>query len=196
MEVGWKTRTHSETSRDSSPKCAFPFSIIFQSYRHPSCGQAAHRKRCTEWFPETNIVTQKYILDHPGVPWGRSLTSICTHFSLRRGSSVINAIFAAIRWRSEKPCSDGPTMSNATPKWDDNHDHPMTCFHSFFHSFLHIFCPQGPHYVAYRCRTCDFDLCPRCYRQRLSPQRLEARDSWMVLVKWDIEEKKWLLLIY
>lgn len=60
------------------------------------------------------------ILDHPGVPWGRSLTSICTHFSLRRGSSVINAIYAAIRWRSEKPCSDGPTMSNATPKWDYN----------------------------------------------------------------------------
>lgn len=25
---------------------------------------------------------------------------------------------------------------------------------------------KGPHYVAYRCRTCDFDLCPRCYRQK------------------------------
>ena len=25
---------------------------------------------------------------------------------------------------------------------------------------------QGPHYIAYRCRTCDFDLCPRCYKQK------------------------------
>lgn len=25
---------------------------------------------------------------------------------------------------------------------------------------------KGPHYVAYRCRTCDFDLCPRCYKQK------------------------------
>jgi ABC-type multidrug transport system fused ATPase/permease subunit len=25
---------------------------------------------------------------------------------------------------------------------------------------------KKPHYVAYRCRTCDFDLCPRCYRQK------------------------------
>ena len=29
---------------------------------------------------------------------------------------------------------------------------------------------QGPHYVAYRCRTCDFDLCPRCYKQKLGQQ--------------------------
>lgn len=28
---------------------------------------------------------------------------------------------------------------------------------------------KGPHYVAYRCRTCDFDLCPRCYRQKDKP---------------------------
>mmetsp|Transcript_79006 Transcript_79006/g.144034 ORF Transcript_79006/g.144034 Transcript_79006/m.144034 type:complete len:947 (-) Transcript_79006:66-2906(-) len=25
---------------------------------------------------------------------------------------------------------------------------------------------KGPNYVAYRCRTCDFDLCPRCYKQK------------------------------
>eukprot|EP00928_Gymnodinium_smaydae_P006818 TRINITY_DN12428_c0_g1_i2.p1 TRINITY_DN12428_c0_g1~~TRINITY_DN12428_c0_g1_i2.p1 ORF type:complete len:921 (-),score=210.57 TRINITY_DN12428_c0_g1_i2:310-3072(-) len=25
---------------------------------------------------------------------------------------------------------------------------------------------KGPHYIAYRCRTCDFDLCPRCYKQK------------------------------
>ncbi|CAE7267844.1 ABCB25 [Symbiodinium sp. CCMP2592] len=25
---------------------------------------------------------------------------------------------------------------------------------------------KGPHYVAYRCRTCDFNLCPRCYKQK------------------------------
>jgi ABC-type multidrug transport system fused ATPase/permease subunit len=25
---------------------------------------------------------------------------------------------------------------------------------------------KAPHYSAYRCRTCDFDLCPRCYRQK------------------------------
>lgn len=25
---------------------------------------------------------------------------------------------------------------------------------------------KGPHYVAYRCRTCDFDLCPRCYKNK------------------------------
>eukprot|EP00929_Paragymnodinium_shiwhaense_P119728 TRINITY_DN91629_c0_g1_i1.p1 TRINITY_DN91629_c0_g1~~TRINITY_DN91629_c0_g1_i1.p1 ORF type:complete len:938 (+),score=269.63 TRINITY_DN91629_c0_g1_i1:148-2961(+) len=25
---------------------------------------------------------------------------------------------------------------------------------------------KGPHYIAYRCRTCDFDLCPRCYRKK------------------------------
>jgi len=28
---------------------------------------------------------------------------------------------------------------------------------------------KPPHYVAYRCRTCDFDLCPRCYRQKDKP---------------------------
>jgi len=25
---------------------------------------------------------------------------------------------------------------------------------------------KGPHYIAYRCRTCDFDLCPRCYKNK------------------------------
>lgn len=28
---------------------------------------------------------------------------------------------------------------------------------------------KGPHYIAYRCRTCDFDLCPRCYKQKDKP---------------------------
>lgn len=28
---------------------------------------------------------------------------------------------------------------------------------------------KGPHYIAYRCRTCDFDLCPRCYAQKDRP---------------------------
>mmetsp|Transcript_34234 Transcript_34234/g.72928 ORF Transcript_34234/g.72928 Transcript_34234/m.72928 type:complete len:934 (+) Transcript_34234:121-2922(+) len=28
---------------------------------------------------------------------------------------------------------------------------------------------KGPHYIAYRCRTCDFDLCPRCHRKRNDP---------------------------
>mmetsp|Transcript_43264 Transcript_43264/g.78747 ORF Transcript_43264/g.78747 Transcript_43264/m.78747 type:complete len:946 (+) Transcript_43264:67-2904(+) len=28
---------------------------------------------------------------------------------------------------------------------------------------------KAPHYVAYRCRTCDFDLCPRCYRLKDKP---------------------------
>lgn len=25
---------------------------------------------------------------------------------------------------------------------------------------------KGPHYIAYRCRTCDFDLCPRCHKKK------------------------------
>lgn len=28
---------------------------------------------------------------------------------------------------------------------------------------------KTPHYIAYRCRTCDFDLCPRCYKQKDKP---------------------------
>jgi len=28
---------------------------------------------------------------------------------------------------------------------------------------------KGPHWDAYRCRTCDFDLCPRCYRRKDKP---------------------------
>mmetsp|Transcript_61440 Transcript_61440/g.170354 ORF Transcript_61440/g.170354 Transcript_61440/m.170354 type:complete len:934 (-) Transcript_61440:103-2904(-) len=28
---------------------------------------------------------------------------------------------------------------------------------------------KGPHYIAYRCRTCDFDLCPRCHRKKNDP---------------------------
>eukprot|EP00421_Protoceratium_reticulatum_P027484 CAMPEP_0168477224 /NCGR_PEP_ID=MMETSP0228-20121227/62297_1 /TAXON_ID=133427 /ORGANISM="Protoceratium reticulatum, Strain CCCM 535 (=CCMP 1889)" /LENGTH=923 /DNA_ID=CAMNT_0008493377 /DNA_START=1 /DNA_END=2772 /DNA_ORIENTATION=+ len=28
---------------------------------------------------------------------------------------------------------------------------------------------KGPHYIAYRCRTCDFDLCPRCHRKKDDP---------------------------
>mmetsp|Transcript_69612 Transcript_69612/g.167029 ORF Transcript_69612/g.167029 Transcript_69612/m.167029 type:complete len:942 (+) Transcript_69612:102-2927(+) len=28
---------------------------------------------------------------------------------------------------------------------------------------------KGPHYIAYRCRTCDFDLCPRCYKLKDKP---------------------------
>jgi len=28
---------------------------------------------------------------------------------------------------------------------------------------------KGPHYIAYRCRTCDFDLCPRCHKKRNDP---------------------------
>lgn len=28
---------------------------------------------------------------------------------------------------------------------------------------------KGPHYIAYRCRTCDFDLCPRCHRKKDNP---------------------------
>lgn len=28
---------------------------------------------------------------------------------------------------------------------------------------------KGPHYIAYRCHTCDFDLCPRCYKQKDKP---------------------------
>lgn len=29
---------------------------------------------------------------------------------------------------------------------------------------------KKPHYDAYRCRTCDFDLCPRCYKQKDNPE--------------------------
>jgi ABC-type multidrug transport system fused ATPase/permease subunit len=42
---------------------------------------------------------------------------------------------------------------------------------------------KGPHYIAYRCRTCDFDLCPRCYKQKDKPtakgygQRALRRDG-------------------
>lgn len=25
---------------------------------------------------------------------------------------------------------------------------------------------KGPHFIAYRCRICDFDLCPRCYKSK------------------------------
>jgi len=28
---------------------------------------------------------------------------------------------------------------------------------------------EGPHYAAFRCRTCDFDLCSRCYRRKDKP---------------------------
>ncbi|CAD7947713.1 unnamed protein product [Amoebophrya sp. A120] len=28
---------------------------------------------------------------------------------------------------------------------------------------------QKPYFEAYRCRTCDFDLCPRCYRRKDNP---------------------------
>ena len=28
---------------------------------------------------------------------------------------------------------------------------------------------KAPHYEAWRCRTCDFDLCSRCYRRRNNP---------------------------
>ncbi|CAK0833010.1 unnamed protein product [Prorocentrum cordatum] len=28
---------------------------------------------------------------------------------------------------------------------------------------------KPPHYIAYRCRTCDFDLCPRCHKKKDDP---------------------------
>jgi len=44
---------------------------------------------------------------------------------------------------------------------------------------------KAPHYVAYRCRTCDFDLCPRCYNMKDKPT---ARGHGLRAIRKDGEQ--------
>ena len=45
-----------------------------------------------------------------------------------------------------------------------------------------------PHFEAYRCRTCDFDLCARCYRRRdkagFKGMALRKTDQEQSLTTW------------